>query len=101
MIETGVIAASADGFVYEGTYPEGLAGLIPVMLQRLASIETEYEREHDRLAEWAIPEILRCQLLHDLEIRHGLERQPYLQRLAEVHDRLLAETFDRARRTRP
>lgn len=85
-----------SGFHIEGTYPESAGHLMTALLRGLADIECKYEREHDQILHWMIPEIIKCQLLRDLETKHGLECKPYVQRLSQMYGHLLDATVREA-----
>ena len=79
------------GFHIQGCCLESAGDLLTSLLKSLGDVENRFENERDELVRWVIPEILRCQLLRDLEMRHGLECKPYIERLSQLYDHLLAE----------
>ena len=79
------------GFHIQGSCPESAGDLLTSLLKSLSDVEKRFENERDELVRWVIPEILRCQLLRDLEMRHGLECKPYIERLSQLCDHLLAK----------
>jgi len=79
------------GFDIHGRGLESAGDLLTSLLKSLSDVEKRFENERDELVRWVIPEILRCQLLRDLKMRHGLECKPYIERLSQLYDHLLAE----------
>jgi hypothetical protein len=53
-------------------------------LQALANVETRYSAERDSLGQWPGPRAVKERLLAQLERRHARERQPLVQRLADL-----------------
>ena len=86
-----VDALFQTGFDTQGRGLESAGDLLTSLLKSLGDLENRFEKERDELVRWVIPEILRCQLLRDLEMRHGLECKPYIERLSHLYDHLLAE----------
>ena len=82
------------------SYPDDLQRLLQATLSALASIETEYEHERGRLADWPGPDLIKQRLVRELESRHRHDREPYAQRLAELHTRIMSLTMFRGLRTR-
>ncbi len=54
-------------------------------LAALAGVENRYEIDQECLKGWQGPEAVRQRLLDHLEARHKREREPLVQRLAELH----------------
>jgi hypothetical protein len=80
---------------------ENLALEIQRALAVLADIETRFELDRESLAKWAGPEALRSRFVKMLEIRRAQERDPLVQRLAELHQRTtMLSMFDKSRPTR-
>jgi hypothetical protein len=53
-------------------------------LRALADVETRYSAERDSLRQWPGSRALKERLLAQLEARHVRERQPLVQRLADL-----------------
>jgi hypothetical protein len=75
--------------VREEVAPAGVGAfdLTPEMhstLQALGDVETRYRVERDRLRQWPGSHALKECLLAQLEARHMRERQPLVQRLADL-----------------
>lgn len=51
----------------------------------LSDIEARYESDRESLESWSGPEAVRKRLLDLLDARHRREREPLVQRLAELH----------------
>lgn len=83
----------------EATYPEDIEPELQATLSILAGIETRYEQERESLACWPGPDAIKARLAHVLEERHRHNREPYVQRLAELHTRIMSLTMFRGLRT--
>lgn len=83
----------------EAAYPEDLEPELRATLSILASIETRYEQERESLACWPGPDTIKSRLAHALEERHRHSREPHVQRLAELHTRIMSLTMFRDLRT--
>ncbi|WP_048707794.1 hypothetical protein [Microvirga massiliensis] len=74
------------------TSPEvGASDLTPEILgalQALADVEARYRAERDRLGQWSGPRVLKERFLAQLEERHARERQPLVQRLADLQQEM-------------
>jgi phosphodiesterase/alkaline phosphatase D-like protein len=57
-------------------------------LTALSDIEARYASDRESLEGWNGPEAARERLLNLLEARHRREREPLVQHLAELHQRL-------------
>jgi hypothetical protein len=57
-------------------------------LQALADVETRYRAERDSLGHWPGPRAAKERLLAQLESRHARERQPLVQRLADLQQEM-------------
>ena len=62
-----------------------LAPDIRSALTALEEVELRYKADWECLRGWRGPEAAKARLLNLLEIRHQREREPFLQRLAELH----------------
>ena len=56
-------------------------------LTALEEVELRYEADRECLQGWSGSEAARARLLNLLEVRHQREREPVVQRLAELHQR--------------
>ena len=71
-----------------------LAPDIQSALTALEEVELRYESDRENLRRWCGPEAAGARLLDLLEVRHQREREPYVQRLAELHQQnTLASMF--------
>jgi hypothetical protein len=80
-------------------YPGDLEPAIQETLSILADIETHYEEERDQLERWGGPETVKERLADELESRRRQDREPYVQRLAALHQRMMSLTMFRDLRT--
>ena len=62
-----------------------LAPDIRSALTALEEVELRYESDRKNLRRWCGPEADKARLLNLLEVRHQREREPFVQRLAELH----------------
>jgi hypothetical protein len=84
--------------VREEVAPAGVGAfdLTPEMhstLQALGDVETRYRAERDSLDQWLGPRGLKERLLAQLESRHARERQPLVQRLADLQQQMTSVTM--------
>jgi len=71
----------------------GSRDLTPEMqriLVTLADVEDRFEADRECLAGWVGPEAVRRKLTASLEASHARQREPLVQRLAEIHQRQMA-----------
>ncbi len=54
-------------------------------LAALADLEVQYEIDRERLEAWDGPEAIKKKFAAQLEERHQRDREPYVQRLADLH----------------
>ena len=81
-------------------YPDDLEPELQATLSVLARIETAYLQERGDLERWPGPDAIKQRLAHVLEERHRHDREPYVQRLAELHMRIMSLTMFRSLRTK-
>ena len=62
-----------------------LAPDIRSALTALEEVELRYEADRECLQEWCGPEAAKTRLLNLPEVRYKQEREPFVQRLAELH----------------
>ena len=62
-----------------------LAPEIGSALTALEEVELRYEADRECLQGWRGPEAAKARLLNLLEVRHQREREPLVQRLAQLH----------------
>jgi hypothetical protein len=67
-------------------YPEDLLDELQDALAKLADIEAEFGKMTERLERWAGTDDEKSELLKLLEERRELQRQPYAESLATLHD---------------
>jgi hypothetical protein len=70
-------------------YPNDLLAELQSTLATLADIEVRYEADRERLEAWAGPEAIKEKFAAQLEERHQRDREPYVQRLADLHYRTM------------
>jgi hypothetical protein len=68
----------------------GLSPEIRTTLAALSDIEARYESDWESLKGWSGPEAAKERLLDLLKARHRREREPLVQKLAELHQ---SQTF--------
>jgi hypothetical protein len=76
-------------------YPDDLEPALQDTLAVLANIDAHYDEERERLELWSGPESVKERLTRQLEEAHREERQPHVQRLAELHRRWTTEVLYR------
>jgi hypothetical protein len=54
-------------------------------LAAVADIEVQYATDRERLAAWDGPEAIKTKFAIQLEERHQRDREPYVERLADLH----------------
>jgi hypothetical protein len=64
-------------------------------LATLADVEHRFEADRECLAGWVGPEAVRQKLTTRLEASHARQREPLVQRLAELHQRQMMLTMAR------
>ncbi len=80
-------------------YPEDLEPALQDALALLANIDAHYDAERERLDHWLGPDSVKARLSAQLAEAHRQEREPYVQRLAELHQRMMSLTMFRNLRT--
>jgi hypothetical protein len=76
-------------------YPDDLEPALQDTLAVLAIIDAHYDGERERLELWSGPESVKEKLAGQLEDAHRQEREPHVQRLAELHRRWTTEILYR------
>ena len=71
-------------------YSDDLLCQLQTTLAALGDIDAHYEIERQRLEAQRESEPVASQKVTDLEHRRWMEREPYVQRLAEIHHRMMA-----------
>jgi hypothetical protein len=66
-------------------YSDDLLPELQATLAILADIEMQFQTDRERLDTWAGPEMIKRKFATQLEERHQREREPYVQRLANLH----------------
>jgi hypothetical protein len=69
-------------------YSPDLQPLLQSLLGTLADIDFEYERERDHISSHTMDMNLKIRLLEKLKQHHRERREPYLQQLAILHERI-------------
>jgi len=70
-------------------------GAIQDTLAALAELERRYEERRASLERWPDRGGGKQRLLQALEAQHRRDRQPYVQQLAELHQRMMSATMFR------
>ena len=70
--------------------PDDLLHELQITLAALADIECRFARDRERIEQWFGSETTRARLRAERESRRGREREPYLQKLDELQDRMRA-----------
>ncbi|WP_133239445.1 hypothetical protein [Microvirga sp. KLBC 81] len=65
-----------------------LTAEIQRVLAVLSEVEACYESERECLKGWSGPEAIRVRLVEQLEAHHAQEREPLVQRLADLHQQI-------------
>ncbi len=68
-------------------HPDDILAQLQTTLAALADVEVQYEMDRERLEAWAGPEAIKQKFEAQLEERHQREREPYVQRLADLQSR--------------
>ena len=68
--------------------PGTLSTEIQRVLTALADVEACYENDRECLKGWSGPEAIRVRFMERLDARHAQEREPLVQRLAELHQQI-------------
>lgn len=69
-------------------YSPSLQPLLQSLLATLANIDVEHEREHDKLSNRTMDVDLKMRVLAKLQQQHRERREPYIQQLAILQDRI-------------
>jgi hypothetical protein len=81
-------ARSAQQVTQPRMYSPDLQPLLQSLLGTLADIDLEYERERDNVNGRAMDMNLKIRLLEKLKQHHRQRREPYLEQLAILHERI-------------
>jgi tryptophanyl-tRNA synthetase len=81
-------ARSAQQETQPRMYSPDLQPLLQSLLGTLADIDFEYERERDNVNGRTMDMSLKIRLLEKLKQHHRERREPYLQQLAILHERI-------------
>jgi len=54
----------------------------------LADLDTFYDGERQKLERWTGPEAVKQRFFEQLASRHQCEREPFVHRLAELHEQI-------------
>ena len=88
MPRTSVIQPSSASSTHVPWYPENLLSQLQAILAAVADLEARYDIECEQLAGRSESEAASTQVAADLEARFQAEREPFVQRLAELHHRM-------------
>jgi hypothetical protein len=89
------IGRTPEPLTAANVYPDQLQTEIQCALATLADVECLYEQRRNRLDNSPVPESVRARLCDRLERRRQRDREPLVQRLAELHQRLISATMFR------
>ncbi|WP_262272442.1 hypothetical protein [Microvirga yunnanensis] len=81
-------AQSAQQVVTARMYSPDLQPLLQSLLGTLADIDYEHERECDNINGRMLDRKLKIRLLEKLKQHHRQRREPYLQQIAILHERI-------------
>ena len=85
---------TSEVVVRTGGTDSDLAPDIRSALAALEEVELRYGADRECLRTWCGPEAAKARRLNLLEVRHQREREPFVQRLAELHQQnTLASMF--------
>lgn len=73
-------------------YSPSLQPLLQSLLATLADIDFEYEREREKVSNSATDINLKIRVLEKLKAQHRSRREPYIQQLAVLQERILELT---------
>ncbi len=65
-----------------------LTAEIQRVLAVLSEVEARYESDRECLKDWSGPDAIRVRFVEQLEAHHAQEREPLVQRLAELHQQI-------------
>jgi hypothetical protein len=65
-----------------------LTAEIQRVLAVLSRVEACYESDRECLKGWSGPEAIRARLVEHLDTHHAQEREPLVQRLADLHQQI-------------
>jgi hypothetical protein len=65
-----------------------LSAEIQRVLAVLSEVEACYESDREYLKGWSGPDAIRVCFVEQLEARHAQEREPLVQRLADLHQQI-------------
>ncbi len=65
-----------------------LTAEIQHVLAMLSEVEACYESDRECLKGWSGPEAIRVRLIEHLDAHHAQEREPLVQRLADLHQQI-------------
>jgi hypothetical protein len=75
-----------------------LTAEIQRVLAALSEVEARYESDRECLKGWSGPDAIRVRLVEHLDAHHAQEREPLVQRLADLHQQITtASMFQRLR----
>ena len=84
MPRTSVVRQASASAMQCPWYPADLLPQLQSALAALADIEARYQSDQEQLQGWAGPEAIKMRFATQLEDRFQRERNPYVQRLAEL-----------------
>jgi hypothetical protein len=89
MLQSSAAPRTLGSLTQPPWYSDDLLPELQATLAILADIEMQFQTDRERLDTWAGPEAIKRKFAAQLEERRQQDREPYLQRLADLHDRMI------------
>jgi hypothetical protein len=90
MPRTSVMQRPSASLTHVPLYPKHLLHELQTTLAALADIDSRSDIEREQIEARLGSETVKAQLTSELEDRRRAEREPYVQRLAELHHQMMA-----------
>jgi hypothetical protein len=71
-------------------YRDDLQPAMQEALALLADLDFRFRQQREQIAQWNAPESVKDGMLEQLERDHSRAREPYVQLLGELHQRMMA-----------
>ena len=68
------------------------------VLAALSEVEACYESDRECLKGWSGPDAIRVRFIEQLDARHAEEREPLVQRLADLHQQITMASIIQSQR---
>ena len=89
MAKLTALARSEPDVETDAVYPSDLQPAIQEALSILADIDCRYGHEREQLEFWDGPDAVKERLAEQIEQRYRLDRQPYLEHLSALQQRMM------------